>query len=142
MSEKNVEITRQSYAAFNAAWSGPNPRAAIRAWLERFVDPGVEWELESAAPGARRIYHGIDGVMEFFDQLLEVFEHGRQVPERFIDCGDQLVVFVRTEARARTTGLELNDERAHLLTLRDGKGVRVQQFRDRAEALEAAGLQG
>ena len=140
MSEENVEIARQTYADFNAAWSGPNPRAAIRAWLERFIDPAIEWELEPNAPGARRIYHGIDGVMEWWDQILEVFEHGRQVPERFIDCGDQVVVFVRTEARGRTTGLELNDERAHLLTFRDGKGVRVQQFRERAEALEAVGL--
>jgi ketosteroid isomerase-like protein len=72
--------------------------------------------------------------------MLEVFEHARQVPERFIDCGDQLVVFVRTEARARTTGVELKSERAHLHTFRDGKAVRVQQFGERAEALEAAGL--
>jgi uncharacterized protein len=142
MSQANVEIARQSYAAFNAAWGGPNPREAIRAWLERFVDPAAEWENEPTAPGARRTYHGIDGVMENFDQILEVFEHGRQVPEGFIDCGDRVVVFVRTEARARTTGLELNDERAHLLTLQDGKWVRLQQFRDRAEAVEAAGLEG
>src|SRR5262245_58331347 len=140
MSEENVEIARQSYADFNAVWSGPNPRGAIRAWLEHFVDPAIEWELEPTAPGARRIYHGIDGVMEWWDQILDVFEYVRQVPERFIDSDDQVVVFVRTAAGARTTGLELNDERAHLITYRDGKVVRLQQFRERAEALEAAGL--
>jgi ketosteroid isomerase-like protein len=140
MSEENVESARQSYAEFNAAWSGPNPRAAIRAWLERFVDPAIEWELEPTAPGARRIYHGIDGVMEWLDQILEVFEQVRQVPERFIDCGDRVLVFVRTETRARTPGIELNEEWAHLITVRDGRTARVQMFRHRDEALEAVGL--
>ncbi len=78
--------------------------------------------------------------MEFFDAVLDAFEQVRQVPERFIDCGDQVVVFVRTEARARTAGLELDEQWAHLVTVRDGKSVRLQQFRNRDEALEAAGL--
>jgi uncharacterized protein len=94
----------------------------------------------ASAPGAQT-YHGIDGVMEFFDQILDTFEYARQVPERFIDCGDRALVFVRTEARARTTGFEVNEQWAHLVTVRDGKVARLQQFRHRDEALEAAGLE-
>jgi ketosteroid isomerase-like protein len=47
---------------------------------------------------------------------------------------------VRSEARARTAGLEINEEWAHLITVRDGKSARVQQFRNREEAFDAAGL--
>jgi ketosteroid isomerase-like protein len=140
MSEENVEILRRVYAAYNAAWSAPNPREDLRVVFESSVDPEIAWETEASGPAGVQIFHGIDGVMEFFDLILEAFEYGRQVPERFIDCGDRLVVFVRTEARARTTGLELNEQWAHLVTMRDGKAVRWQQFRDRADALEAAGL--
>ena len=139
MSEENVEISRQRYAAYNAAMSAPNPRETIRAWLERFVDPEVEWELPEIAL-EQRIYHGIDGVMEFFEAILEGFEQVRQVPERFIDCGDRVLVFLRSEARGRTTGLDIDEEWASLDTLRNGRAVRVQLFRDREEALEAAGL--
>jgi ketosteroid isomerase-like protein len=139
MSEENVEMLRRSYAAYNAAANAPNPREAIRAVLERFSDPEIEWELPPIAV-ERHIYHGIDGVMELFEMILETFEQVRQVPERFIDCGDQVLVFVRSEARGRTAGLDINEEWAHLTTVRDGKIVRVQQFRDRADALEAAGL--
>jgi ketosteroid isomerase-like protein len=139
MSQENVELARQAYAAYNAGLNAPNPRGAIRAWLERFGDPEIVWEIEPTAPGARTIYQGVDGVMKFFDLIHESFEPVRQVPERFIDCGDRVLVFLRSEARARTTGLELNEEWAHLLTARDGKAVRVQQFRNRDEALEAAG---
>ena len=139
MSEENVEITRQSYAAYNAALSAPNRREDIRAWLKRFADPEIEWDLEPTAVG-QQTYHGIDGVMEFFEVIFDAFEHVRQVPERFIDCGDQVLVFVRSEARARISGLDLNEQWAHLVTVCDGKAVRLQQFRDRDEALEAAGL--
>jgi ketosteroid isomerase-like protein len=139
MSEENVEMLRRSYAAYNAAMGAPNPREAIRAFLERFSDPEIAWEPPPIGV-ERQIYHGIDGVMEFFEQVLEAFERVRQVPERFIDCGAQVLVFVRTEARERTAGLEINEQWAHLITLRDGKVVRLQQFRERDEALEAAGL--
>jgi ketosteroid isomerase-like protein len=139
MSQENVEMIRNSYAAYDAAVSAPNPREAIRAFLERFADPEIEWDPDPIQV-EQQIYHGIDGVMEFFEQILEAFEQVRQVPERFIDCGDQVLVFVRTEARERTAGLEINEQWVHLVTVRDGKIVRLQQFRDRDEALEAAGL--
>jgi hypothetical protein len=139
MSEENVEILRRMYTAFNAATSAPNPLDAIRVVFEPHADPEIVWESEASAPDAQ-IRHGIDGVVESFAPILEGLENLRQVPERFIDSGDRVVVFVRTEARFRTTGLELSEEWAHLCTMRDGKIVRVQQFRERAEALEAAGL--
>jgi ketosteroid isomerase-like protein len=139
MSQENVDITRQSYAAYNAALSAPNPREAIRAFLERFADPEIEWDAEPSAVGGQ-IVHGIDGAMAFFDEVFDAFEYVRQVPERFIDCGDQVLVFVRSEARGRVAGLDINEQWAHLVTLRDGKAVRMQQFRDREKALEAAGV--
>jgi ketosteroid isomerase-like protein len=143
MSEENVEIARQSYAAYNAAFSAPHPREALRAALERHADPEIEWEVDPLRPvalDAARIYHGIDGVMELFELILEAFEGFRQVPERFIECGDRVLVFVRSEARGRIAGLDVNEEWAHLVTVRDGKLVRVQNFRDREAGLEAAGL--
>jgi hypothetical protein len=41
---------------------------------------------------------------------------------------------------SRTAGLEIDEQRAHRETERDGKIVRLEQFRSRADALEAAGL--
>jgi ketosteroid isomerase-like protein len=53
---------------------------------------------------------------------------------------DRDLVFVRLEARGRTTGLELSEPWAHLVTVRNGRVSRLEQFRNRDEALEAAGL--
>jgi ketosteroid isomerase-like protein len=140
MSEENVETVERLYAAYNAAVSAPNPLEAIHAWLERFYDPEVEWEVPADTVSGQEIFHGIDGVMEFFERVLDAFEQGHQVPERLIDCGDEVLVFVRLEVRGRTSGLETSEPEAHLVTVRDGKIVRLQLFRDRAKALEAAGL--
>jgi hypothetical protein len=52
MSEENVEIARQSYAAYNAAFSAPHPRKALRAALERHADPEIEWEVDPLRPVA------------------------------------------------------------------------------------------
>jgi ketosteroid isomerase-like protein len=139
MSEEDVETLRKAYAAYNAIMSSPNPQEALPAVFDPFLDPEIEWVPEATGPEFQT-FHGIDGVMEFFDLMFEGLEYARQVPERFIDCGDRVLVFVRTEARARTTGLETSEEWAHLITVRGGKMARVQQFRHRDEALEAAGL--
>ena len=126
--------TSRTYAAYNAAMSAPNPREAVRVVQESFADPEIEWVSEASVPEPQT-YHGIDGVMEFFDGILDAFEYARQVPERFIDCGDQVLAFVRTEARGRTTGIEFKrtvgtpDHGARRQSGRAG--------RDRAQALRA-----
>jgi hypothetical protein len=53
MSQENVEIIRQAYASYNAAVSAPNPREAIRAFLERFADPEIEWDPPRSRSSSR-----------------------------------------------------------------------------------------
>jgi ketosteroid isomerase-like protein len=49
-------------------------------------------------------------------------------------------VYVRTSGTAKQSGAAVEIPAAHVITLRDGRIVRIQVFLDRAEALEAAGL--
>jgi ketosteroid isomerase-like protein len=51
-----------------------------------------------------------------------------------------VVVFQREHQRGRSSGLELVDETASVIDLRDGRVVRIQGYMDRAAALAAAGL--
>ena len=60
--------------------------------------------------------------------------------ERAFDCGDEVLLFVRVRGQGSHTGIPLDVQIAQLVTLRDGKVVRVKVFPDRDEALEAAGL--
>ena len=53
--------------------------------------------------------------------------------------GDRVVVTVRFRARGRGSGIEVDARLYDLFTLRDGKIVRMDQFAEQSEALEAVG---
>jgi ketosteroid isomerase-like protein len=60
--------------------------------------------------------------------------------EEFIGAGERVLVTAHHRGRGLGSGIEV-DARFYLLyTLRDGKVVRQDEYAERAEALEAAGL--
>jgi ketosteroid isomerase-like protein len=61
-------------------------------------------------------------------------------PLEYIDVGDRVVIPYRLGGVARHTGIEVEFTFAHVITIRDGKAVRVQTYETKAQALEAVGL--
>ena len=71
-----------------------------------------------------------------------MWEDWRVEVDRFIDAGgDRVVVMTHERGRNQASGMELDALHAELYTVRDSQIVRWQGFSDRAEALEAAGLE-
>ena len=60
--------------------------------------------------------------------------------EEFIDAGDRVLVTEHHRGRGRGSGIEVDTRLYSVYTVCDGKVVRMDQFTDRPEALEAAGL--
>jgi ketosteroid isomerase-like protein len=89
-------------------------------------------------------YRGQDEIRSFFEGLWEVVEDYRVEPEEFIERGDQIVVPVRLSGRFRHTGISeevpIPAHMAHAFKVRNGKILGNRVCRDKAEALEAAGL--
>jgi ketosteroid isomerase-like protein len=132
MSEENVEIASRLYeqmsgGGFDAAWE--------------LVDPDLEWETSPNLPDAG-VYKGRERVRAFLEEQYDVVWGGppRVDIERTFDCGDDVLLFVRIRGHGSHTGIPLDVQIAQLVTLRDGKVVRVRVFPDRQEALEVAGL--
>ena len=50
------------------------------------------------------------------------------------------MVVIRSEARGRISGAQLEGRLVHLWTLRDGKAIRFEAFRTKEEARHAAGV--
>ena len=131
MSQENIEIVK----AFFEVWNAGDMDA-----LRELYDPDVivrtveDWP----EPGP---YVGREATMRWFEQAREAWDTDTLEPTSdFIDAGDRVVVPARLVARGRDTGIEAVQQLAFVWTLRDGKGLRLETYATKAEALEAAGL--
>jgi len=130
MSEETIGAFQRGTAAYNRG-----------DWEAAFatMDPNVEFDLTSVAPDGKT-YRGYEGVQQFWLMLRDVFGELQIDVEEIIDGGDTLVTRMRLRSTGRASGAMTEDVLYQNLTIRQGKAVRAQFFRDRAEALEAAGL--
>jgi uncharacterized protein len=100
----------------------------------------VEWHGPNAFPDLVEPHHGHEGVRAYAECVGGAWEEFRIRPERFFDCGRQVLVLAREHGRGRDSGIEVQHPTAHLWTLRDGLVVRFQVFWNREEGLRAARL--
>ena len=138
MSQENVEVVRRLFAAFQNVDAGNFERRFDE--VREIFDPEVEWVAAEHSLLASEEYRGYDGVRRFWTRFLSGWdEYGVEVDE-LIDAGDQVVAVMRLSGR--TNELEVDEARSSLLTLRDGRIVRIEPFASKDGALEAAGLSG
>jgi|SRR5215204_3460453 len=142
MSQENVELVRRVYSA-TPGLRDSDP-AADREFLDRmfgdFFDADLTWHLPPEYPEGAQLARGRDGLRAFIAMLREAWSEWRFVPERFFDAGDRVLVFVHVVAVGRESGVPIDLETAHLWTIRDRRARSARIYRDRSEALEAAGL--
>jgi ketosteroid isomerase-like protein len=131
MSQENVEIVR----AMNAAYASGDVQAALEA-----LDPKIEWRGTVGGLDEHAVARGREEVIGAFADNLATWESLELDYEKYIDAGDQVVVFVHEVARGRESGAEIETDTAVVFTLQGGKIVRARAYMERAQALEAAGL--
>jgi ketosteroid isomerase-like protein len=86
-------------------------------------------------------YRGPEGYRRYVAITAEVF--GAEVyfkPVELVDGGERLVVLADVPMRAQASGIPLTEKFAYVATLKDGKVIRMEEYYDHDEALEAAGL--
>ena len=139
MSRENVELVRRLYAALASEGSPQEFEQRLTDdALSRFLDPGIEWVPVTESLLAVDSYRGFDGVRRYWGDFLSAWERYRVEPLRFYDAGDQVAVVVHIIGR--THELEVDETRSSLLTVRDGRVVRVDSFAEPEGARKAAGL--
>jgi ketosteroid isomerase-like protein len=60
--------------------------------------------------------------------------------EEFISAGDSVLVSTRQQGIARISGIPSDEDYFTVWSFRGRKVIRIETFRERAQALEAAGL--
>ena len=120
----NADVVQETYEAVG--------RGDIPVVLDLLTDD-VEWTLQgpSAIPfaGTRR---GREGVAEFFSLVGENLEFQQFEPHEFVAQGDTVTVLGYERSLIKPTGRTLEQEWAHVYTLRDGKIAKFRAFEDTA----------
>jgi ketosteroid isomerase-like protein len=123
MSQENVEIVRRFLVVVDVD-------EALT-----YADPGIVWNPIEELPT-----QGHDAVRESLARWKGEWHDYKVMPEEFVDSGDRVLVTVRLGGRGRGSGIEIDALFYDVYTVRDGKIVRMDQFTERRQAFEAAGL--
>lgn len=133
MSGGNAEILDALIAAWN--------RRDFEDAIQRYLDPEVEFHPGLVPPGEGTRYLGRDGVRQWIREVNDAWVAVTIQPKERIEiASDRVLAIDRWHFEGRD-GIEIDEELPTAYTFRDGLIVRVDGFTDKAEALEATGLE-
>jgi ketosteroid isomerase-like protein len=135
MSEENVAFVR---ALFEGA-AGMDKRALLdilpEAVAQAFTDD-AQWE-EDPGRADRQVWRGHDGICASWTQWLDQWDDYSFEVADFEDHGDQVFAVTQEQARGQSSGAEVSATNHIVLTFRDGKIARYQEFYDEQQARAA-----
>jgi ketosteroid isomerase-like protein len=116
-----------SYEALN--------RRDIDAAMEVLAED-AEWNESTALPDTG-VYRGRPAIRSFLTDFLDSWERFHQTVVDVLQEGDRVLVLIHLEATGRGSTASVDAHYAHLWTVSGGRGIRVDAFYDRDEALAA-----
>ena len=126
-----MEIVRAAYEAFE--------RGDLEA-ISRLHDPAIEWQTSAEDPDAAT-HRGPEAVRRYFEGYMETFPGLRAELEECVGAPDgKVLATTRYTGRARASGMDMDWRQALVYTVQAGLIVRAEEYFDRDQALEAAGL--
>jgi len=132
MSEKNVELVRESFERVEAGDS--------QSWRNVFASD-VIWDTSASQVPDAGFYHGHEGMEHFMVAWLGAWQDPVVEHLELIDAGDSVVAVFHWSGRGKTSGVAANATFFGVYEVSGDQIVRYRQFDTRAEALQAAGLQ-
>jgi ketosteroid isomerase-like protein len=127
VSGTDAETVRASYEAVNRGDVG----GAMEALHE-----DAEWHESGALPEPD-VHVGRDSIVEFLREFLAQWESFHQEILETRESGNRVAVFIHLTAVGRGSSAEVDARYAHIWTMRDGLGSRVDAYYDREAALAA-----
>ena len=126
---------------------GTDPKDAIIASYEALnkgnIDSAMavlaedaEWHESEVLPDTG-VYRGREAIRAFLTEFLGSWERFHQTVDGVRERGDRVLVLIHLEATGRGSAADVDARYAHLWTVSDGVGVRVDAFYDRDAAFAA-----
>jgi ketosteroid isomerase-like protein len=121
-------------------------RAIYEQWAEgdfetsqASLDPHVVFILDPGFPDSG-VYHGAQALAGYVRGFLEPWEHLTIEAEELVSAGDTVLASVRQRGAGMASGITTELRYFTLWSFRADRVIRIESFRDRSEALQAAGL--
>jgi ketosteroid isomerase-like protein len=138
MSQESVEdFIRSAYARFNRAEPDPSGQREL-ASLDFWHPDGVY--VNSASDPDPDVHEGLEAVRQQVGRWVEAYPDLQVEPLEIQTNGDLAFAWVRFSGHGAGSGVPIDMELAHIVTVKDGKIRRLEEYPDRADGLEAAGL--
>src|SRR3954449_320087 len=138
MSEESFEdFIRRGYARFNQAEREPVDEKEL-ASLDIWHPDGVY--VNSANDPDPAIHRGIEAVRRQIVRWVEAYPDLQVVPVEIQTNGDRAFVWVRFSGHGAGSGVPIDMELAHVVTVEGNKVLRLEEYSERADGLQAAGL--
>ncbi len=108
-------------------------------WRPRFevYHPHMQWGWSDEFPGLAGVFEDHAHPNPRLRSWLSEWEHWRAEADEYLEVGDHVVVLATYYGRGRGSGVEIEQEGAHVFQLRQGKVVRLEIFATRERALES-----
>jgi ketosteroid isomerase-like protein len=132
-----VASTRDDVQRLRAIYDGFN---AGRLLDPSDVTPDIEFRQPDELGGGEGVYHGPEGFARGVQELLDVFDEFRVVPEQFFVAGPDVVAFVRLQGTAKQSGVPIDAAFAHVVRFRDDRIERFFALADREAAVQQLGV--
>ena len=126
MAPSNADLIRPIYEA----WSRGD-------WRPRFdvYHPRMEWGWSEEFPDLAGVFDDRRDPNPRLRSWLSEWEYWRVEAEEYLELGNHVVVLAMYHGRGRESGVELEQQGAHVYELRGGKVVRLEIFVSRERAI-------
>ncbi len=132
MSQQIEDFLRSGYDRFNSGERIP----AEDVW---HTDAVYVNSSEDPDPATHR---GLDAIAKQIHTWVETYPDLRVDPIEILVNGDRALVWARWSGHGAGSGVPIEMEMGQVVTVEDGKIRRVDEYSDRATALEVLGLAG
>jgi ketosteroid isomerase-like protein len=149
VSDQNVEIVRRFFDAMRRsliAWDGSRSFAeAIRTGdlppeigdVLQYASPEMEWRPAFST----ETYRGFAEMARAWDEFLEAFtNYNLELLEATDLRDDRVFVAWGPTLKGRSSGIHVSAAVFGVVTVEDGRVLRIHEYSNRRDALEAAGL--
>jgi ketosteroid isomerase-like protein len=126
MATHNVDLIRPIYEE----WGRGNWRPYFDVY-----DPEMEWGWSSEFVDLGGVFQDRRDPNPRLRSWLSGWEHWRAEADEFREIGDYVVVLASYHGRGRGSGVEIEQQGAHVFKVRDGKVVRLEIFASRELAI-------